>query len=288
MQRNFRLVLSSTRRLLEASKRITLTPAVIPLAAAATQAAVAAAIVTAMVLSTAGREWKQPASPAPLKRRPQNRMASAPLPELASDTHDLKANPYSSPTTSVNRTITSHTPSGLSSTTAEPSLTAMRRAIAAAADASAPTSADSSPSKRMPRPYHSEVGTTRRPSTTSTPINNEDAVANQKRRQLFRETMNSSRGEIQTTVMQGLHSYDLHNNYEYRRAFALDALVPERFLRGLPGYEAAPDLPENALEATLNMTIAACASPKGKDTHKYAPVRRHLAHQPPRASPLAK
>jgi hypothetical protein len=96
--------------------------------------------------------------------------------------------------------------------------------------------------------------------------------------------MASSRGEIQATIMQGLHSYDLHNNYEYRKAFALDSLVPDRFLRGLPGYEAAPELPENALEATLNMTIAACASPKAKDAQRY----RHLVHQPPKGSPLAK
>ncbi len=38
-------------------------------------------------------------------------------------------------------------------------------------------------------------------------------------------------------VIHGLHSYDIHLNHEYRRAFGLDSVVPDKFLRGLPGHE---------------------------------------------------
>ncbi len=43
--------------------------------------------------------------------------------------------------------------------------------------------------------------------------------------------------EVFVQQITGLHSYDLHLNLEYRKAFALDAVVPIKFLRGLPGHE---------------------------------------------------
>ena len=61
-------------------------------------------------------------------------------------------------------------------------------------------------------------------------------------REVFRRTMAATKGEAMN-FMAGLCSYDLHANVRYRRMFALDALVPDRFLRGLPGHEVgAPDL----------------------------------------------
>lgn len=128
--------------------------------------------------------------------------------------------------------------------------------------------------KRLARPYHSEAP---RPSPT-TSVHTPTTDASVEHRKLFRQTMLSFRGDAAHKVMHGLHSYDLHTNHEYRSAFALDAVVPDRFLRGLPGFEVSPDLPQNALAATMDLTIAAAASPRGK-THTLSHAHAHALAQ---------
>ena len=58
--------------------------------------------------------------------------------------------------------------------------------------------------------------------------------------QVFRHVLAGDNTENTCNVIQGLHSYDLHLNHEYRRYFGLDCVVPDRFLRGLPGHEIRP------------------------------------------------
>ena len=121
--------------------------------------------------------------------------------------------------------------------------------------------ADGSP-KKMTRQFHTDdpYHSTPRPMSIGQKVQVESA----QRRKLFRQTMTSARGESMRNVMQGLHSYDLHNNFDYRRAFALDALVPDRFLRGLPGYEISVEVPENALEDTINQAIVAAEQERAR------------------------
>ncbi len=54
--------------------------------------------------------------------------------------------------------------------------------------------------------------------------------------QVFRHVL---AGDVGSTVhvIEGLHSYDLHLNHDYRKQFGLDCVVPEQLLRGLPGHE---------------------------------------------------
>ena len=58
--------------------------------------------------------------------------------------------------------------------------------------------------------------------------------------QVFRQVLSGDNVESSANVIHGLHSYDLHLNHEYRGVFGLDCVVPDRFLRGLPGHEIRP------------------------------------------------